>query len=56
MENIKLDIIRRVMMVGTREELQILDRNVRDAICRESDLEDKEQEEFEKWKKNKSNV
>tara|TARA_R100001480_G_scaffold66870_1_gene78510 strand:- start:228 stop:413 length:186 start_codon:yes stop_codon:yes gene_type:complete len=55
MENLKLDIIRRVMMVETKEELQIINDHVRDAICREGDLQDKEQEEFEKWKKNKSN-
>ena len=56
MESLKLNIIRRVMMIETKKELQILDGNVRDAISRECDLEDKEQEEFEKWKKNKSNV
>ena len=55
MENLKLDIIRRVMMVETKEELQIINDHVLDAICREGDLQDKEQEEFEKWKKNKSN-
>ena len=55
MENLKLDIIRRVMMVETKEELQIINDHVRDAICREGDLQDREQEVFEKWKKNKSN-
>ena len=55
MKNLKLDIIRRVMMVETKEELQIINDHVRDAISRECELQDKEQEEFEKWKKNKSN-
>jgi len=55
MENIKLDIIRRVLMVETKDELQIINDHVRDAISRECELQDKEQEEFEKWKKNKSN-
>jgi len=54
-ENEKLEIIKRVLMLSTKTEIAVVRENVRDAISRECDLEDKEQEEFEQWKKNKSN-
>jgi hypothetical protein len=56
METLKLEIIRKVMMLDTKEELKLVKENVSDAICREMDLEDKEQDEFKKWKANQVNV
>ena len=43
-------------MLDTKTELQIVRDNVCDAISRECDLDDKEQEEFKKWKANQVNV
>ena len=56
MEKIKLEIIKKVMMLDTIEEVKNLRENVSDAISRECDLEDKEEQEFKKWKENQVNV
>ncbi len=53
MNRLKLSIIKRVLMLDTEEELQKVEVNVLDAISRELANEDKEKEEFEKWKKQK---
>tara|TARA_R110000824_G_scaffold322197_1_gene508914 strand:- start:282 stop:521 length:240 start_codon:yes stop_codon:yes gene_type:complete len=54
MESLKLEIIRKIMMLDTKEELKLVKEYVSDAICREMDLDDKEQDEFKKWKSNLS--
>ena len=56
MEKLKLDIIQKVLMLNSKTELDIVRENVRDAICRECDQDDHDQEEFQKWKENQVNV
>ena len=56
MEILKLEIIRKIMMLDTLEELKLVKEYVSDAICREMDKEDKEQDEFKKWKADQVNV
>jgi hypothetical protein len=51
MEKTKLDIIRKLMMITTNHELQDISEFVSNAISRECDEDDKDQEEFAKWKK-----
>ena len=55
MDKLKLEIIRKVLMLETMEEVKNLRESVSDAISRECDLDDKEQEEFQKWKAEKNN-
>ena len=43
-------------MLSTKTELQKMRENVSDAISRECDQDDQEQEEFQKWKENQVNV
>ena len=56
MEKLKLDLIKKVMMLDTIEEVKNLRENVCDAISRECDLEDKNEQEFKKWKENQTSV
>ena len=56
MEKIKLEIIKKVMMLDTKTELQNVRECVSDAISRECDLEDQNEQEFKKWKENQVNV
>ena len=51
-----LEIIRKVLMLTTNKELQDMREYVSNAISRECDLEDKEEQEFKKWKENQVNV
>ena len=55
-KNLKLDIIEKVLMLSTNKELQDVRELVRDAISRECDLDNQEQEEFKKWKENQVNA
>ena len=55
MDKLKIEIIRKVLMLETMEEVKNLRESVSDAISRECDLDDKEQEEFQKWKAEKNN-
>ena len=50
MENLKIEIIKKVLMLDTKSELQTVRENVSDAISREFDKEDQEEQEFKKWK------
>ena len=50
MENLKIEIIKKVLMLDTKAELQAVRENVSDAISREFDKEDQEEQEFKKWK------
>ena len=54
MSNLKIDIIKKVMMLDTRQELQNVLDVVGNSISRELDNEDKEQEEFKQWKSKKN--
>jgi len=56
MEKLKLEIIKKVMMLDTKTELQIVRDNISDAISRECDLEDQKEQEFKEWKENQVNV
>ena len=53
MNNPKLDIIKKVMMLDTRLELQNVLNVVGNSISRELDKEDKDQAEFAEWKASK---
>ena len=56
MEKQKLEIIKKIMMLDTRTEVQNVLECVSSSISRECDLDDQEQEEFKKWKANQVNV
>ena len=56
METKKLEIIKRVLMLSTITELDNVRENVADAISRECDQDDKDEQEFKKWKEERANV
>ena len=56
MDKLQVEIIKKVLMLSTKTELEIVRESVMDAISRECDQDDKEQEEFKKWKENQANV
>ena len=56
MEKQKLDIIKKVLMLSTTTQLDIVRDNVMDAISRECDQDDKDEQEFKKWKEERANV
>ena len=56
MEKLKLEVIKKVLMLDTLAEVKSMRENVSDAISRECALEDKEQEQFKKWKADQVNV
>ncbi len=56
MEKLKLEIIKKVLMLSTRTQLDIVRDNVMDAISRECDQDDKDEQEFKKWKEDRANV
>ena len=56
MDKLKLEIIKKVLMLDTLEEVKNLCDNVSEAVSREVDLDDQEQEEFQKWKSNQANA
>ena len=56
MDKLQVEIIKKVLMLSTKKELQIVRDNVSDAISRECDLEDQKEQEFKKWKENQVNV
>ena len=55
MEKQKIEIIKRVLMLNTTTELDIVRDNVMGAISRECDLDDKEEQEFKQWKEERAN-
>ena len=55
MENKKLEIIKKVLMLSTRTQLDIVRDNVMDAISRECDQDDKDEQEFKQWKEERTN-
>ena len=56
MEKLKLEIIKKVLMLTTNKELQDMREYVSNAISRECDEDDREQEEFQKWKEDQASV
>jgi hypothetical protein len=50
MEKLQIEIIKKVLMLSTRTQLDIVRDNVMDAISRECDQDDKDEQEFKKWK------
>ena len=55
MEKLKLDIIQKVLMLNSKTELDTVSENVMDAISRECDKEDHDQELFTQWKEDRAN-
>jgi hypothetical protein len=55
MENLKIEIIKKVLMLSTRTQLDIVRDNVMDAISRECDQDDKDEQEFKQWKEERTN-
>jgi hypothetical protein len=54
MEKQKLDIIKKVMMLDSKVEVRTVLENVCDAMAREFDKDDQEEQEFKKWKAKKN--
>jgi len=55
-QKLQLEIIKKVLMLTTNKELQDMREYVSNAISRECDEDDREQEEFQKWKENQASV
>ena len=55
MEKLKLEIIKKVLMLSTRTQLDTVLDNVMDAISRECDQDDKDEQEFKQWKEERTN-
>jgi len=53
MNTLKLDVIKKVLMLDTKEELQNILDAVGNAISKELDQDDKNQKEFAEWKAKK---
>ena len=56
MDKLQVEIIKKVLMLSTKKELQIVRDNVCDAISRECDQDDHDQELFKQWKADQVNV
>ena len=52
----KLEIIKRVLMLSTNAELNNVRECLSNAISRECDLEDQQEQEFKQWKEERANV
>ena len=50
----KINIIKKVLLLDSKVELEKVYSFVNEAICRELDKDDKEQVEFKKWKEMKA--
>jgi len=53
MSNLKIDVIKKVLMLDTKQELQNVLDVVGNAISRELEQDDKDHVEFKKWKESK---
>ena len=53
MNTLKVEVIKKLLMLDTKEELIKIKLDVSDAISRECDADDKDQVEFKKWKAKK---
>jgi len=56
MDKLQVEIIKKVLMLSTKKELQNIRENVCDAISRECDQDDHDQELFKQWKADQVNV
>ena len=56
MEKQKIEIIKRVLMLSTTTELDNVRECLSNAISRECDLEDQQEQEFKQWKEERANV
>ena len=52
-QEIKLEIIRKLLLIETTSELKKLNEECSSSISNEVDAENKEEKEFKEWKKNK---
>jgi len=50
MNNLKIEVIKKIMMLDTKKELSKIKLDISDAISRECDNDDKDQADFAKWK------
>ena len=55
MEKQKIEIIKRVLMLSTTTELDNVRECLSNAISRECDLEDQQEQEFKQWKEERAN-
>ena len=55
MNNLKVEIIRHLLMIDTTEWLEKIKQVVVDGICAENDQDSKDKEAFAKWKANRKN-
>ena len=55
-QKLQLEIIKKLLMLTSNHELQDLREYVSNAISRECDEDDREQEEFKKWKEDQASV
>ena len=56
MEKLQIEIIKKVLMLSTKTELNNVRQSVADAISRECDQDDHDQELFKQWKEDQANV
>ena len=50
MNNLKVEVIKKLMMLDSKKELIKIKLDISDAISRECDNDDKDQADFAKWK------
>jgi len=53
MNNLKVEVIKKLMMIDTKKELITIRECIADAISRECDNDEKDQKDFAKWKADK---
>ncbi len=53
MNNLKIDIIKSLMMIESEKELNVIRQCLSDSICRECDQDTVDKAEFKKWKESK---
>ena len=56
MEKLQIEIIKKVLMLSTKTELNNVRQSAVDAISRECDQDDHDQELFKQWKEGRANV
>ena len=54
MEKLKLEIINKLLMLTSNKEIEDVREYVQNAVYREIDEDDKQQEQFKKWKESKN--
>ena len=50
MNNLKVEVIKKLIMIDTKKEIITIRECIADAISRECDNDDKDQADFAKWK------